>query len=169
MGDSYLEVLVERKTGSGFLIGRNILVGLGAVSFILGLFSSLFIILVPAAIILFVLAWLCNKKIYIEYEYLYLDKTLTIDRISNRSSRKKMAEYNMGSVELFAPASSHRLDNYSGSEKMKTVDFSSGEEESEPYAMIVREGGKLIRVLLEASDRLYDQIRTGAPGKVFKD
>ena len=169
MGDSYLEVLVKRKMNFGPLIGRNILIGLGALMLVLGVFTPLFILFLLAAVILFLLAWLCHRQIYIEYEYLYLDKTLSVDKISNRSSRKKLAEYSMENMEIFAPASSHRLDGYAKRPDIKTVDYSSRENEEGLYAMIVREGARTIRVLLEGSDELYDQMRMGAPGKVFKD
>ena len=169
MSDSYLEVLVKRKTNILPLIGRNILIGLGALVLILGVFTPLLLFFLLTSILLFLLAWLCHRQIYIEYEYLYLDKTLSIDKISNRSSRRKVAEFRMENMEIFAPASSHRLDAYNNRGGLKTVDYSSRQEDANVYAMILHEGAQTLQVLLECTDELYDQIRTGGPGKVFRD
>ena len=169
MGDTYLEVLVKRKTGIGPLLGRNILIGFGALVLVLGVFTPLLIIFLLVSILLFLLAWLCHRQTYVEYEYLYLDKTLTIDKICNRSSRKKVAEYSLENMELLAPAASHRFDSYVNRGGIKTVDFSSRQEDSCCYGLLIREGSALTRALIECNDELYDQIRMAGPSKVFRD
>ena len=99
MNDSYLEVMVKRKTNVLALIGRNTLVGLGALVFLVGFLSDIFLILAIVAGLLFLGAFLFHRQIGVEFEYLYLEKTLSIDKISNQTTRKKLAEYSMEHLE----------------------------------------------------------------------
>ena len=168
MGDSYVEVMVKKKTGAGPMIGRNILIGFGVLTVLFGMLTNIFILFVLLAGLMFLFAWLFHRKICIEYEYLYLDKTLQVDRISNQSSRKKLAEYSLSNMELFAPANSHRLDSYAN-QAPRCVDFTSHDEDSNPYALMIRNGSLLTKVLIECTDELYDHIRMAGPSKVFKD
>ncbi len=167
MNDSYLEVMVKRKTNVLALIGRNTLVGLGALVFLVGFLSDIFLILAIVAGLLFLGAFLFHRQIGVEFEYLYLEKTLSIDKISNQTTRKKLAEYSMEHLELLAPVSSHRLDSYASG--VKTVDYSSRQKEGNPYALIFKQGSLTTKVLIDCTEELYDQIRMTAPRKVFKD
>ena len=170
MNDAYVELLVKRKSSVGPLIARNILIGIGSLIFLLGIFTgSLFLAFVLISGIFFGGAYLFHQHVSIEYEYLYLDKTLSVDRISNQAKRKKMAEYRMVDLELMAPVGSSRLKDVEGGQELKPVDFTSHMEDSEPYAMLVRKNGTLTKVLIECNDMLFQQIRQGAPRKVFKD
>ena len=61
----------------------------------------------------------------IEYEYLYIDRQLTVDRIAGKSRRRRAAEYDMADVEAIAPMGSDRMKEFDRQVK-STVDFSSG-------------------------------------------
>ncbi|MCR4691165.1 MAG: DUF6106 family protein [Lachnospiraceae bacterium] len=172
MNDSYVELLVKRKPSVGFLIGRNLLGGLGAIAVFLGIFSGgLFIFFILFALLLFGGAFLMHQKVAIEYEYLYLDKTLTIDRISNQTRRKKIAEYDLQNLELLAPSGSDKVKEYTAKKDVKILDFSSRgfSEETKEYAMIISKGNQLILAKIECNDVLYDHFRMIAPRKVSRD
>ena len=76
----------------------------------------------------------------IEFEYLYIDKELQIDRILARSNRKRMETLDLNQLEILAPVHSHELDSYRN-RNYKKADYSSGEEanEQKKYMLIVND------------------------------
>ncbi|MCR5283205.1 MAG: DUF6106 family protein [Lachnospiraceae bacterium] len=177
MNDSYVELLVKRKSSIGPLLGRNALIGLGALIIILaflgrvtGLFTqfSLLLGVVIGGVFCF-LAYLMHQRVSVEYEYLCLGRSFSVDRISNASTRKKLAEYNLDNLELFAPVNSSRVKEYANGKSMKTVDYSSGEPDAAVYAMVISQQNMLIEALVESNDELFESLRRIAPRKVFKD
>ena len=128
------------------------------------LFSNLiaFIIVIAAGVGI----WFFGLRSSVEYEYTYVEKELTVDRIFNKTSRKHVADYKISEMELFAPIGSHRLDGLAG-RQLETLDYSGGPGEPDPRYVMIIEGGK--RLILEPSENLVRAIRTVAPGKVFTD
>lgn len=169
MNDSYLEILVKKKASIWPMIGRNVLIGLGVLVFLFGFFARvIFLLTLLVAGLFFGGAYLFHKHVSVEYEYLYLDKSLSVDRISNQSTRKHLADYDMEHLEIFAPAESPRLSEFT-KEVAKKADYTSHLEDSVPYALVFKQSNHTTKVLVEYSDKLYDQIRMAAPRKVFKD
>lgn len=169
MNDSYVELLVKRKTNLAALIGRNILIGIGALSILLMFVSNLGMIALLIAVAMGLAAYICNLEVNTEYEYLYLDKTFSVDKIRNQTSRKKMAEYKIEDMEVLAPATSHHLDAYNNRGDIKTIDYSSGQKEEPAYIMVIKHGNTVKKLIIEMNDELYKQIRMNSPRKVFND
>ena len=48
-------------------------------------------------------------RLSVEFEYLYVNGELDIDRIFSQSRRKRAASYELSNMEIMAPFSSHRL------------------------------------------------------------
>lgn len=103
----------------------------------------------------------------LEYEYLYLDKELVIDKVLAKSKRKRVATYQVERMEILAPFHSYHLDNYKN-RQVKIRDYSIGEELKPDlrYAAYYEGGEKLI---LSPSEELVKAIRNVAPRKVFMD
>ena len=110
--------------------------------------------------------WLFGARSVVEFEYAYLDKELTVDKIFSKSSRKRVAVYEIDKMEVFAPIRSHRLDEYKN-RQLQTVNCAPTPEEPDRRYVMVLEGNK--RLLLEPSDALVTAIRNVAPRKVFTD
>ena len=103
----------------------------------------------------------------IEYEYLYLDKEISIDKVMAKSKRKKAATYDINHMEILAPVNSHRLDSYKN-RNGKTADYSSGiVEQPDRRYMMVLDGD--VKVILEPNEEMIKAIQTIAPRKVFMD
>lgn len=112
------------------------------------------------------LAFFLNRTIDIEFEYIYFEKELTIDKIIGQAKRKRQEKIDLNKMELFAPIDSSRLDalryrdiktlNYSCSKKI----YADGN-----YAMYC--DGK--RILLTPSEKLINAIKADFPQKVFTD
>lgn len=164
MSDTYVECLVKAKTSlwgkflKGLLIMLTVLLVLAAF-----LFPPAFIIAIVAG----VGAYFVNLFTDLEYEYLYLDKELVVDKVMAKSRRKRVATYTLERMEILAPVKSYRLDNYKN-RNVKVKDYSIGEElqPDRRYAMFY-EGGE--KILLSPSEDLIKVMKNAAPRKVYSD
>lgn len=168
MSDAYVECLVKAKTS---LLGRFLKVMLITLSVIFVLAMFIMPPLMTLALIGAILtgggAYFVNLYTDLEYEYLYLDKELTVDKVMAKAKRKRLAVYQLDKVEIFAPVKSYRLDNYKN-RTVKEKDYSIGEvqQPDRRYAMYY-EGGQ--RIILSPSEELVKVMKNVAPRKVFSD
>ena len=166
MSETYVECLVKKKTSSGMMFLRMLTIAM-AVAF---LFAGLFLFILQALLVglaMAVAAYFVYMNTDLEYEYLYLDKEITIDKVMAKTKRKGVTKYEIESMEILAPIKSWHLDEYKN-RTVKTVDYSSGVENQPDmrYAMYY-DGG--IRVILEPSMDMVKAIKNIAPRKVFTD
>ncbi|MCR5595703.1 MAG: DUF6106 family protein [Lachnospiraceae bacterium] len=163
--DTYVECLVARKSSTLMKFLKILLIMLAAAFLFLGLLG--YIVAMIVGIICGVGAYFVSLQCVIEYEYLYLDKEITIDKIMGRSRRKRVATYEIDRMEIMAPMNSYHLDNYRKRE-VKPKDFSSGIEEQpdKRYAMYY-EGNEMI--IFEPNEDMVKAIMNVAPRKAFKD
>lgn len=166
MSDSYIELLIKRKTSPAKMAIKIILAVVAVVCLFFGLAGYLTLFLV--GIILALAAYYAHLSSCVEYEYLYLNKELSVDRILAKSKRKRMAEFDLQRMEILAPADSRRLDSYKN-KKYVTYDFASNQEDSKPYIFIYAGDNELAKIKLDLTDELYKMIRDIAPRKVFAD
>ena len=117
------------------------------------------------AVIIGVLAYFVNLNSDVEYEYLYLDKELTVDKVLAKTKRKRVAVYQLSRIEALAPIKSYHLDDFKNRD-VKVRDFSVGYEDKPDlrYAMYY-EGGE--KVILSPSPELIKVMKNVAPRKVF--
>ncbi|MBR6770686.1 MAG: hypothetical protein IKM28_05540 [Lachnospiraceae bacterium] len=165
MGETYVECLIKRKTPASmqFLKLLALLLGVGCI--LLGLMIRLELLAV--SVVFFVASYYISINSDLEYEYLYLDKEVTVDKVIAKTKRKRVAQYDLETMEIFAPLQSHYLDSYRN-RQTTTVDYSSGVEQQpeKRYAMYC-EGGK--RVILEPSPEMVKAMKGVAPRKVFME
>ncbi len=164
MNETYVELLVKKKTPI-YMSFFKILTIMLTVCFVL-----VGTILWPALIIGVVMgiaAYFIYLNADLEYEYLYVDKELTVDKIMAKSKRKRMATFDMTKMEILAPIYSHHLDSYKN-RKDKVMDFSSGEVK-QPEARYAFFYDGRTQVIIEPNEELYKAIMMIAPRKVFKD
>lgn len=164
MSDTYVECLVAAKRSGAAKAATVLLI-------ILTVLLVFAMLLLPAALFFAVVtggaAYFVNLYSSVEYEYLYLDKELTVDKILAQSKRKRVATYSLERMEVFAPVNSHHLDNYR-KRNVKTVDYSIGQAltPDERYVMYYEGGTK---VILSPSKELVKVLKTVAPRKVFAE
>lgn len=164
MNETYVEWLVKRKTPAYMTLLKILTIMLTVCFVLLGFF------LLPAmiiAVLLGVAAYFVYLNSDVEYEYLYVDKELTVDKVMAKSRRKRVATYDLGKIEILAPVKSWHLDNYKNRTD-KTVDYSSGEEKQPDRRFAFFYDGKQ-RVLIEPNEEMIKAMQTVAPRKVFKD
>ena len=164
MNDTYVECLVKGKESRAAKVGGVVLI----------FFTVLFVaatIIVPLALILAVLtgvaAYFVRLNSSVEYEYLYVDKEISVDKIMSKSGRRHVADYSLDRMEIFAPIKSWRLNDY-GYRNVKTVDYSTGkEEEPDKRYVMYYEGG--VKVIFSPSEAFVKALYNAAPRKVFKE
>lgn len=164
MNETYVEWLVKRKTPAYMTLLKILTIMLTVCFVLLGFF------LLPAmiiAVLLGVAAYFVYLNSDVEYEYLYVDKELTVDKVMAKSRRKRVATYDLGKIEILAPIKSWHLDNYKNRTD-KTVDYSSGEEKQPDRRFAFFYDGKQ-RVLIEPNEEMIKAMQTVAPRKIFKD
>ncbi len=166
MSEAYVECLVKSKGNVLFTILRWVLYVLAGVAFLslaigTGFFGVLFGFGLAAG------GYYLGMLGEVEYEYLYMDKEITVDRILAQNSRKKVATYSMEKVEIFAPIKSYRLDNYKN-RQVKVKDFSIGTEEKPDLRYVFfYEGGE--KVIMSPSSEMVKVMKNANPRKVFSD
>lgn len=165
MNETYVECLVSKGVSTGAKFLRILLVMLTVSFAIIGLIG--FVVALLIALVLGFTTWFVYLHTDTEYEYLYLDKEIKVDRILNKSKRKRAAVYEVERMEIFAPVNSYHLDNYKN-RQVKVVDYSSGrEKQPEARYAFYYEGGQ--KIILEPSPEFVKAVQNIAPRKVFTD
>ena len=166
MSEAYVECLVKAKPSILGKFFKYLLIML-TVALALLMFLTMNVILMIRAVVTGVGAYFVNLFTDLEYEYLYLDKELVIDKVMAKSRRKRVATYSLDKVEILAPIKSYHLDNYKN-RNVKQKDYSIGIEEKPDlrYAMYYEGGEKL---LLSPSPEMIKIMKNVAPRKVFSD
>ena len=167
MSDLYSELLVKKKRTAKDNLIKYGMIGLTALLVAAGLF--LMPLLLIAAIVVGVAAYFIIPGTDLEFEYLFVNGELDIDKIMAKTKRKKVKTLNLQEADLMAPLNSHRMDYYNGNQKLKVLDFSSGDPEHKRYAIIMRDGGETCKIIIEPDEALAKNMRNCAPSKVFLD
>lgn len=160
MNEAYYEIMVEKKNSPGLKIAQIVMI-------ILAVFFTLMMLIgviwgLPLAVACGVAYYFISLRVNVEYEYLYVDKELQIDRILAKSKRKRMETLDLKQLEILAPARSHELDSYRNGKYAK-ADYTSGDETKERYILVV--SGK--QIMFEPSEEMVKTIKMFAPRKVF--
>lgn len=164
MSETYVECLVKKKSNTGMVFLRMLTTIMAAAFILIGL------IIWPALLIgvaMGVAAYFVYLNADLEYEYLYLDKEITIDKVMAKSKRKKVAKYEVERMEILAPIKSWHMDGFKN-RTVKTVDYSSGMENQPDLRYVMYYEGNL-KVILEPSMEMVKAIKNIAPRKVFMD
>lgn len=160
MTDTFIEQLVKRQVTPETMVKKVILVSLTILSALIILFHPIFILVTIGMIILDSILF---KRMNLEYEYSYFNGDLDVDKIVNRSSRKRVFSTNIKKMEMLAPVGTHTLKEY---KRLTVYDFTSKQQDKKVYEMVTSFRGQLVRVLFEPNDEMLEAIRCIAPRKV---
>lgn len=168
MFDTYVECMVARKKNPLLLALKYVLVGLCAIC-VVAMFAtvSLSIVCMLLAVAFGVAAFFVNLAANVEYEYLYLDKEIVVDKVLNKSKRKRLATYDLEKIEIMAPVKSYHLDDYKN-RTPKVVDISSGMEAYESKRYVFFYDGQQ-KIIFEPSAEMLKAMKNVAPRKIFLD
>lgn len=165
--NSYVEVLVARKSQPLMTFLKYLLIILAVFSFILGFLSGSIIFM-----ILFVAfgvgVYFVSLNASIEYEYQYCEREITVDKILNKSKRKRVAAFETERMEMLAPSKSYHLDEYRNNNNYRLLDFSSGIEQQPDITYTMYYDGRE-KVVFEPTREMVEAVKNVAPRKVFMD
>ena len=164
MNEAYSEWLVKRKPPVYAIAVKAVMIVLCIIAVFLSLTTvfGVIVLLVVGALTFFVF-----QNMNLEYEYLYVNGQLSIDKIMGRARRKQVWEGNMETIQFVAPSDSYMLKDYETSD-MKVVDYSSGQTGVKTYSMISKSGGNTTKVIFEPNERMLHCMRQMHPRKVVQ-
>lgn len=150
MDKGYYEFLVQGKPNTGAKIGKVVLLILCIAGVGLGLLTGITILLV-IGVACGVGVWLCSMYTDVEYEYLFIERELSIDKVYNKERRKHAETLSMDKVEVFAPEKSSKLDNFGNGQGKKVTDYSSADVQNgfKKYVMYYEGNRKILFSLNE--------------------
>ena len=163
MGDTYIEQMVARKKS---VVPTALYVILGSVaagSVILGILggSLFYSIALFAGLGIYFVHYLTG----VEYEYLYVDKSFSVDKIVAKRTRKRVASFDLERMECFAPFGHEVLKDYEN-RSLDTKDYSSNySQNADKRYVLIYDGQK--RVIIEPSDKMIEAFYMVSPRKVF--
>lgn len=105
------------------------------------------------------------QRMDVEYEYLFVNGDLDIDKIMHKARRKRVCSVNINDVEILAPADSGDARQY---QRAKTQDYTSASGSKNVYALVVNEKGVLKKILFEPNDTIVEGFFLMAPRKVVR-
>ncbi len=168
MSDAYLECLVKQKQSVIWKILRVFLIVLAVIFFILALLTGLGIIFFLLTVAAGIGSYLVKLFTDLEFEYLYVDKELSVDKVMAKTRRKRVATYSLDRMEAFGPIHSYHLDNFKNRNNKKVSDYSVGEElKPDKRYVMYYEGGE--KVILSPNEALVKLMKNASPRKVFTD
>lgn len=162
MNDIYTEQLLKKQSSSKDNRIKFILIVLTLGVVVMTLGNPLW--LLGILIMIGVDVWVF-RSLNVEYEYLYINGNLDIDKIMSKSRRKEVFEMEINDLEVMALRGEAELKMYQG---LKAQDYSSGNTNSRQYEMIVIQNGEKKRIIFEPNDVIVDGMRMLAPRKVHK-
>lgn len=164
MNETYVECMVARKKSPLAPVLKVVVWAIVVLLFLIGMAKFIFFILAIAAGIV---AYLFLPQLDIEYEYLYLDREITIDKVIAKQKRKRVRTIELNKMEIFAPYSSHELDSYK-SRNVKTADYSSNFPDAKPYAIVYHDQNSEEMILLEPNQEMIKAVKMVYPRKVVE-
>lgn len=167
MSEMYVECLVKREPSVMGRLVKTVLIMLTVVFGLLGFIGFAYGLPLILAVATGVGAYFAHLNAYVEYEYLYLDKEISVDKIKAQTRRKRVATYEVDRMEIFAPIKSYHLDNYRN-RTAKVTDYSIGREEQPDKRYVMYYDGNQ-QIILSPNEELVKAIRTVSPRKVFLD
>lgn len=162
MSDFYTEQLIKKQADTKDMVIKAVLVAVAIVSVVM-VFMFPVGLIIPIVII--ALVWFLISRLNVEYEYLYVNGDLDIDKIMNKSKRKRIFSTNVEEMELLAPADSPRLDQFRNA---RVINLSSGRADARLYAMVVSNSGQMAKLIFEPNDTIIEGLFMLAPRKVVR-
>ena len=164
MNDSYVECMVARKPNPLNMILKVLIYAATAISVIMGLFFGM-LIMIAVAIGLVLLIYFWVPGLDLEFEYLYLDKEICIDKVMNKQKRKRICVLDLNKMDFIAPETSHELDSFK-SRGIKIKDYSSQDSEVKKHILVYNGDKGTELICIEPNGALLKCIKTVFPRKV---
>ncbi|MGN0375495.1 MAG: DUF6106 family protein [Butyrivibrio sp.] len=174
MLDGVVECLVPRRKTAGVYMLRGLVFFLDSIFFAVSLFVFLFLTAYIALVLLIIgvgvlITWLVIRGTNIEYEYSFFEGEFTVDKIINKSKRKRLKKVNMDKMEFIAPEGSRHLGGKQDSSH-QMFNYSALDPEYTNYvALVYSEGGAPMEITFSPNEELLEVLKRKYPRKVYED
>lgn len=154
--DTFFEQIIPiKKTGTSLMA----VIGIWILAFIISIALFLFAFLGSfTPIIIFGIlfgAYKLSTRFNIEYEYIITNGTMDVDKIINKSSRKRMASFELSGVSRLEKFHAHLLNNI---DKKELVVACNLDDPDAYYMVCEREGKGAIHIVFAPEERLKGAI-----------
>ena len=160
------QVVRKPKAMSGVL--KKMMVFFAVVFLLLGIMISQGFML--PGFLLVVLYFFYSVLSQREYEYVLEGQTLTIDVILGKRYRRTAHILELNTMEATAPSRHEAVARYrkdTGTIQLPKYDYTSYEEDTPFYTMIVMENRQKIKLLLDLSEEMLQALKRSYPDNVF--
>lgn len=159
--------MVKSKSNIWIKTAEMFFIILAVLAFFIGAFTGMFIVVLVSVAVGYG-AYYLGMNADVEYEYLYCDKEISVDKILNKSRRKHVATYSLDKIEIMAPLKSYHLDGYKNRTFKNNFDYSSKvENQPERRYVFFYEGNT--KVVFEPDARMVNVIHNISPRKFYTD
>ncbi len=166
--DVFKEQLVKREKNGKDTMKK---VGITVAAVVLVLFLSMIPMIVRTGLmfpLIVLIGWLAVafiRRLNQEFEYIFTNGELDIDRIYNKSKRKRALSVDVRSMHVIVHVK-HSDYKQETSQIEKVLDFSSGVESDNLYAGIMDYEGKRTMILFEPNETVLKSIKMYIPRKI---
>ena len=161
MNECLTEQLVKRSKTVATAVKKVGLIAATVVSILLGFVHPMLVWVTAIMIIVDIFLF---KRMNVEFEYVYFNGDLDIDKIMDMQSRKRVFSTNIKEMEVIAPSGSVELHPY---QRTKTLDFSTQNSDDKVYEMVTLFKGETVKVLFNPNEKILNGMKNMAPRKVF--
>ena len=156
MNETYTEILVKRETPGTLKAAKAAMIAFTVLLALAGIL--MYPVFLFGALIMGLVTYFVSPRFNVEYEYLYVNGDIDVDKIMNRQKRKRAASFDLEELEIAAPTGSHELDSYLNGGNTKIADYTSGGENVKSWTIICNHNGERKGAMLELDDFAVEEL-----------
>ncbi len=156
----YTEVFVPRKNAP---ILKVLKIASAVLTLVCLALTPVNLIALAGVVVFALLFWQLSLRVDIEYQYIYLDGDLQIDKVIGNARRKHIATVKVGEILLIAPQNAPVLHNH---RDCPTVDVCANDKAKPPVVMVCRTNDTNKKFLLQMNDALLEILKRQIPSKL---
>ena len=162
MTEYLIEHLVKRNPTTGTYLKKAALIALPVLGLllmpVLGMFGPIVVV------ILIMVDMYFFKRLDLEYEYVFYNGDLDIDKVMGREARKHLLSVNIKEMDVLAPTGAQEVLGY---QHLKAIDYSTCTPGNRTYEMVVPKGGEKVRIIFEPNEAMLKAMKDMVPRKVI--
>ena len=163
--DSIIEYMVKKEKESSDTVKKVLLIIAAVVVSLLSLYFLKGFGLLGAAAAIFV-AYRLITALELEYEYCVIDSDIVVDKILNRSRRKKYISLEGKNIDVIGPVNSDKVKD-ALRPGTKVYYCAAKKNDPENYAIVGACKNGHIKLIIQMNDRMKEQFKRTMPRKFF--
>ncbi len=168
MNDVFNEQLIARQPNKKDFLKKVGIIIAGVVLILVAMMiEAITAFILPIIIIIGFLVFHFNRRLNLEFEYIFTNGDLDVDKILYKTKRKHVLSVNVKDFITMVPLSNkeyeHEVSRYT-----KFYDFSSGTINENTYGVIYEHGKERIKLIIEPNEQLFKAIKAYIPRVIKK-